>query len=156
MHMRIISPGQVQTRVKRLASVLRVALPAERKSCIHELDIGAFAQSIIDHRLVFVDGDGTRRVDDVSAGLGLRTDTVDGTQDELLLKVREQGEIAFRLRAERNTVSDRSKKANHVPNAHTLLIFTLESLLITPVPLQGASSSTLSNPPITFGNSLPS
>lgn len=27
---------------------------------------------------------------------------------------------------------------------------------MTPVPLQGASNSTLSNPPMTFGNSLPS
>lgn len=38
----------------------------------------------------------------------------------------------------------------------TLLTFTLGSLLMTPVPLHGASKSTLSNPPKTLGNSRPS
>ena len=35
-------------------------------------------------------------------------------------------------------------------------VLKLGSLLMTPVPLQGTSNSTLSNSPITFGNSLPS
>lgn len=39
---------------------------------------------------------------------------------------------------------------------HTLLTLTVASFEMTPVPLHGASSKTRSNPPMTFGNSLPS
>uniref|UniRef100_A0A0E9XLL4 Uncharacterized protein n=1 Tax=Anguilla anguilla TaxID=7936 RepID=A0A0E9XLL4_ANGAN len=41
-------------------------------------------------------------------------------------------------------------------SASSLLVFTAGSLEITPVPEQGASSNTRSNPPITLGNCLPS
>ena len=37
-----------------------------------------------------------------------------------------------------------------------MFVLTLASLLMTPVPLHGASSSTRSKPPMTLGNSRPS
>lgn len=48
------------------------------------------------------------------------------------------------------------KWESRVKSRCDLLVFTEASLLITPVPEQGASRRTLSNPPITFGKSRPS
>jgi hypothetical protein len=57
----------------------------------------SFPQSVIHDGLVLVDGDGTGRVDNVTAGGGVGVDRVEGAQDELFLQVGEEMEVSVGL-----------------------------------------------------------
>jgi hypothetical protein len=152
VHMGVKPPCQLYARVEGLSAVFGKTFPAKVEASVHQFHVRALSQCIINNGLIFVNGDGTRRINQISSRFRVRGDTVNGAEDKLLLEVRKEVEIAFRLYKCIST----SKKAPPNGGNITLLTFTLESLLMTPVPLHGASRRTLSNPPITLGNSRPS
>lgn len=65
--MREVSPGQLHLGSKVLASEAAEALSAELQTGLDELDVWSLAKGVIDDGLILVDGDGARRVDDVTA-----------------------------------------------------------------------------------------
>ena len=97
MYVRIISPGEVQTRAECLATVLCKSLAAKGKPSVDKLHVGSFSEGVIYHRLVLVHRDGAGRVDEISTRFGFGTHAVNGAEDELLLKMGEEGEVAIRL-----------------------------------------------------------
>ena len=68
-----------------LSSNIREALLTKRQASLNKLDVRALVERILDDLLVLLDGDGTCRVDDVSARLAVVVDGVDSRQDQLLL-----------------------------------------------------------------------
>ena len=69
---------------------------AEIETSLDQLDVRPLAQRVRDDGLVLLDCDGAGRVDDVATG-GAR---VDRGEDQLLLQVREQREVACGLRSQ--------------------------------------------------------
>ena len=61
------------------------------------MNIGAFAESVVDNGFVLVHSHGTRRVDEITACFGYRIDAVDCTKNELFLEVGKKCEIALGL-----------------------------------------------------------
>jgi hypothetical protein len=149
-------------------------LDTEFQTCRYETHVWPLAQGIFDDGLVLVHCDGACRVDDVPARRRVGRDRVDGAEDELFLEVREELEVALGLKISIGRGSQQFRRRSSVRHgerlmcgftkhaarelkaAHTLLTLTLASLLMTPVPEHGASNNTLSNPPMTLGNSLAS
>lgn len=97
MHVGIKPSGQGNFRIEGLPAVARVSWPPELETGVYKLDVGSFPQSVVDDGFVLVYGDGTGGVDEVSAGLGVGCDAVDGAEDELLLEVRQKGEVTIGL-----------------------------------------------------------
>lgn len=122
--------------------------------------------------------DGAGAVDEVASCLGGGIDRVNSTQEQLLLKVSTAQDVLLILpRAETQECRDFKRQLRKKgellgappppipalqgpaetsqlfpppPQLLTLLVFTAGSLEMTPVPLQGASSSTRSKPPTTW------
>lgn len=97
MDMRVESSREAQRWVERLASILCEPFTSEPDPSIDERDVGPLLQCVVHHSFVLVDSDRTRRVDEAPACLGFWRDTVDRTQDELLLKVGKECEITICL-----------------------------------------------------------
>lgn len=97
MHMRIKPSRQAHFRVEILPAVARVPRFSELQSSINELDVGTFAQCVVDNSFVFVNCDRTSRVNEIPASFGVGSDTVDCAEDELFLEVGEKSEVAVRL-----------------------------------------------------------
>jgi hypothetical protein len=136
--------GERDGWVECLALETLESLYTELETCRHKFTVWSFLQGVVDNCLVLVDCDGTCGVYNVSSGSARWRARVERTENELFLQVRKQLEVTFSLPSALRLLS--MKKL-------TLLTFTLASFEMTPVPLHGASSSTLSNPPITLGNS---
>lgn len=77
--------------------VFCIARDTEFEPGLDESHVGPFSQCVVDHRLVFVHGDGTCGIDDVAACFGVGIDAVDRAEDELFLEVGEEGEVSFGL-----------------------------------------------------------
>lgn len=88
----------MQARVECLSTVLREALTAKRQAGVDKLDVGALLERVVDDALVFLDCNGTCRVDEVPAGFRVGVNAVDSAKDELFLEVGEESEVTVRLR----------------------------------------------------------
>ena len=97
MDVRIEPASQLHILAELLAAERLEALLAESETRLDELDVWSLAESIGDNRLVLLSGDTAGGVDDVASLLGVRGDGVDGAEDELLLEMREEGEVALGL-----------------------------------------------------------
>ena len=96
--MGVNSPRQLYAIIEDLSPVPREALLAELEPGIDELDVWSFPKSVVDDRLVLVDGYGTSRVDDVSTRFGVGVYAVDCAEDELFLEVGEEYEVSVGLK----------------------------------------------------------
>jgi hypothetical protein len=83
--------------VEDLAANLGEALLSECQARLDQPDVGALVQRVLHDLLVLLDSDGTRRVNDVAAGLAVVVDRVDGGEEQLLLQVRQLHEIGLGL-----------------------------------------------------------
>jgi hypothetical protein len=128
VNMRIEPPRQMHILAKLLATEALEALLAERQSRLDELDVRTFPQSVSDDRFVLLGRDAAGRVDDVASFLRVGGDRVDGAEDELLLEVGEEGEVALGLLGESGRagakVSD-EKRREKSTKRRTLLTLTL-------------------------------
>ena len=97
MHMRVKPPRQTHARAEHLAAIPGEAFFSKLQPGIHELDVGPLAESVVNDGFVLVDGDRTGGIDEVSTGFGFGADAVDGTEDQLLLEVGEEGEVSVGL-----------------------------------------------------------
>jgi hypothetical protein len=88
---------QRHTRIKVLATKALESLDTKLQPGIDQLAMRSFPQSVIHDGLVLVDGDGTGRVDNVTAGGGVGVDRVECAQDELFLQVGEEMEVSVGL-----------------------------------------------------------
>ena len=84
--------------MERLPAVLGVAFSPELETRFDQLGVRSLSQRIVYHRFVLVYGDGTGRIHDVPARFRIGADAVDRAENELLLQMRQQSKIAFRLR----------------------------------------------------------
>lgn len=98
MDVRPVPPSELHLAAKVLAAEASKALATELEASLDELDIGPLAEGVINDGLVLVDRDGAGRVDEVAARRRVRVDRVDRAEDELLLDVREEVEVALGLR----------------------------------------------------------
>lgn len=97
VNMRIEPPSQVHVLAKLLSAEALESLLAEGEARLDELDVRTFPQSVGDDRLVLLGRDAAGRVDDVASFLRVGGDRVDRAEDELLLEVGEEGEVALGL-----------------------------------------------------------
>jgi hypothetical protein len=163
VHVGIKPPRELEGISKRLVAIRGKAFLAEFKTRVDELDVRSLAQSIGHDGLVLFDSDRTCRVHNEPTRGRVGRHRIDRRKDELFLQMRKQGKVSRRLWGQehilRLEIIPPSPKGPNGALDHvirTLLTLTLASLLMTPVPLHGASSRTRSNPPITLGNSRPS
>ena len=97
VHVWIDPPREVELVREDLAAVAREAGHTEPEFSVDEANVGPLAERVVHNGLVFVDHDGAGRVDEIPTRLRVCLDTVDRAQDELLLKVSEEREVAFGL-----------------------------------------------------------
>lgn len=95
--MGIEPPSEVERGIESPSAILRVALPPKFKPSFDELDIGTLAQRVVHDHLILIHCDGACRVDEISTCLRLGTDAVNGTQNQLLLQMRQEREVAVGL-----------------------------------------------------------
>ena len=96
MHVRVEASGLLHRGVEVLPAVGREPVPAKLQAGVHQLHV-ALAQDVVQHRLVFLNRDGARRVHDVPARLGARVAAVDGRHQQLLLQVRALRDVRLGL-----------------------------------------------------------
>ena len=97
VHVRVEAARERELVRERLAAVAREAGHAELEPGLDEAHVRPLAERVVDDGLVLVDGDGAGRVDEEAARLGVCLDAVDRAEDELLLEMREEREVALRL-----------------------------------------------------------
>ena len=95
--MRIEPPGHGHAWVKGFPTVFSITRDAEFKASFNKLDIRSFTEGVVHNRFVFVDGDRTGRIDQITSGFRVWCHAVNGAKDELLLEMRQQSEVALRL-----------------------------------------------------------
>lgn len=78
-----------------LACNLCEALLTERKASLNKLHIWPLVQRILHNLLVFLDSDGTSRVDNVATSLAVVIYGIDGREDQLFLEMRKLHEIGL-------------------------------------------------------------
>jgi hypothetical protein len=83
--------------VEGLSAILCKSIPPKAETSVNQFHVRALSQRIVDDSLVLIDSDGTCGINQKSSRFGVRRDTVDGAEDKLLLEVREEVEITFRL-----------------------------------------------------------
>ena len=88
--MRVEPARELDALAELLAAEALEALLAERQARVDELDVRALAERVRDDGLVLLGRHRAGRVDDGAA----RLDRVDGAQEELLLEVPEEHEVA--------------------------------------------------------------
>jgi hypothetical protein len=152
--MRVEPPRQLNPLRELLPPERLEALLSERQPSVDKLDVRALAEGVGDDSFVLFGRDGAGRVDDVTALFGGVGDGVDGAEEELLLEVAEEHEVTLGLWKETKISAKKSEEAER--RERTLLTLTDGSFEMTPVPEQGASRRTRSNPPMILGNSRPS
>jgi len=97
MHMGVKPPRQAYARAEHLAAIPSEAFFSKLQPRVDEFDVGPFTESVVNDGFVLVDGDGAGGIDEVSTGFGFGADAVDGTEDQLLLEVGEEGEVSVGL-----------------------------------------------------------
>ena len=93
----IISPCKPQAQVELLPHETSEALLSESKVGGDELHVRPLAESVLNHLLVLLDRDATRRVDKVAAGFAGVVDGVDSGKEELFLGVRQDHKVLLVL-----------------------------------------------------------
>jgi hypothetical protein len=73
--------------VEGLSAVLRETFPAKAEISVDKFHVRALPQGIIDDSFIFINGDGTRGIDQITPRFGVRRDAVNGAEDKLLLEV---------------------------------------------------------------------
>ena len=96
MHVGVEPPGLLHAGVEILAAVRGEPGSAKLEAGGDELHVALF-EDVIEHHLVLLDGDGAGGVDDVPARLGVGVATVDGGDEQLLLKVRALVDVSLAL-----------------------------------------------------------
>lgn len=110
MHVGIEPPRQVHVLAKLLAAEALEPFLAEHQARLDELRVRALAEGVRDDGFVLLGRDAAGRVDDEPARRGRGRDGVDRAEDELLLEVREQGEVALGLRGEKVSVGSDGRR----------------------------------------------
>lgn len=98
MYVGVEPSGEFDTFTELLASESLESFFSKRKSSIDEFDVRSLAKSVGDDGFVLFRSDGTSRVDDVTSLFRVGRDGIDSAENELLLKVREEDEIAIGLK----------------------------------------------------------
>lgn len=93
----VVAAGEAHAGVEGLAAEAGEAFLPEGEVGLDELDVGPALEGVLDDGLILLDCDGTGRVHDVAARLGVVGDGVDCGEDQLLLDVRQLHEVELRL-----------------------------------------------------------